>query len=786
MNRVSTFARRHRRARTLLPLAAMLALAAWIACSNDSAPYEPLGNDHGTSLSVVAGAVRDGSRTTVGGAVVTMETISQGMPATARLLREQPALAGKLDTRANAASDDPAGRRVTLTDARGRFAFGDVPAGDYVIQVRADDHLGASLGLTVEPPTALLDTVIADINLTPTGTFSGVATLENAAVHSDIVVYAEGTSYVAVTAPDGSYAITDVPVGGYTIQATHAHYLNDGTSGTITYAGENVGLSSMLLKLDNNIPPVATVTVPAQTMDTVTPIQFLGTGTDLDGTVVLYEWDFEDDGVMDTLSTITGNTQHVFPVAGTYTVKLRVTDNLGAIGLDAKTITISPALPFVYMSITGNDANPGTQASPVKTLAQAYVVAQNQGKTVIWATMGNFAEVPAFLPGIDIVGGHDPSTWAANAGYTLFNVGNQRATANNISVPTAISRVEILTSNQLASTNSIALYSLNSTSALQFTDCIFRASNAGPVMSTGASGSSGLNGSLGGPGTLGACDLLISAPGGAGGASPAGCLGGTGGTGGQSSANGSPGASGLCGGGAGGSGGPWGDPGSAGLNGSPGTPGSTGSSGVVGTYGNIVANEWVTAAGGNGSAGSDGKGGGGGGGGGGQDCVFCSNGTGNGGGGGGGGATGGGGGFGGSSGYGSFAVFLMASTPTFSSCQLFTGNGGNGSTGGIGGFGGVGGPGGIGQTACPSEVGRGGNGGAGGNGGGGGGGGGGNGGLSVGVFYSNGFAPTLSGMSYTLGTPGFGGGGGAAAGGGGPVAPNGANGIAQNAFSHNP
>ena len=536
----------------------------------------------------------------------------------------------------------------------------------------------------------------------------------------------------------------------------------------------------MLLKIDNNIPPVATITVPVQTMETGTPIQFQGTGTDADGTVVLYEWDFENDGVIDATSTVTGNAQHVYTVAGNYTAKLRVTDNLGAIGLDAKTITVNaPVSPYVFMSITGNDLNAGTQANPVLTLVRAYQVAQNDGKTVIKATMGTFSQVPAFIAGIDIVGGHDPSTWTPGSGHTKFAVGTVSATANGISAATTISRVEIITSNQVTPANSIALYSTNSTGALQFIDCIFRAS-ATVLGTNGATGSTGSSGSAGLPGGAGSCDGNSPGSGGGGGASPVGCPGGAGGTGGITSSNGAPGFAGACSGGAPGPGGSWGDPGSAGSNGASGAVGGFGAPGAAsGSSGAISAGQWIPSLGGNGSIGGNGRGGGGGGGGGGQSCTFCNDGSGNGGGGGGGAGGGGGGGFGGPGGYGSIAVLLVTSAPVFNNCLFETSSGGAGRNGGNGGLGGTGGASGIGNTFCSGEIGRGGNGGIGGNGGGGGGGAGGAGGPSVGIIYSSATPPTLIGASYTLGTPGAAGAGGQA-GGGGPFAPAGPAGVMAN------
>lgn len=781
--------RRIRGTRLLLVPCAMVALVAYIACSNDST-YAPLGNDGANrSGEVVAGSVLDQGQTAVKGAIVSIESMTNGVPATALALKSHPELAGKGDQPATI----DAAKRVTTTDDRGRFYFSGLAAGDYAVEVRADNHLGGFANLVVPNTPQTVDTIIVDVNITPTGTFSGVATLENGALlpttHSNIVVYCQGSSYVAVTAANGAYALTDVPVGTYTVRATKSHYLDDSEIGTLTFAGQNLALPAMLLKLDNNIAPVATATVlTAGPYYAGTPISFQAAGSDLDGTVVLYEWDWENDGTMDASSASPGSTNHTYAAAGNYTVKLRVTDNLGAIGLDAKMIAVNPAVPTeIYMATTGVDTNPGTQALPVLTLTKAYQLAQLNSITTIRAALGTYGQVPNFIGGINVQGGYDGTTWTPDVGYTKFNVGTTRANANSITTATTIHRVEIATTPPGPGFNSIALFSQGSSLALVFDNCIFRASQGGPALTPGSSGGAGTPGVAGSGGANGACDADgPGAAGGVGGGSVV-CAGGNGGKGGGSGGvnNATAGFAGACGGGSGGSAGPSGDPGSPGGNGNPGPNGAYGTLGApASANGSIFLNNWVPGVGGNGGNGTDGRGGGGGGGGGGQTCTFCDDGQGNGGGGGGGAGTGGGGGAGGPGGYGSIAVLLIASSPTFQNCQIFTSFGGSALSAGSGGDGGLGGAGGTGASLCsPGEVGQGGNGGKGGDAGGGGGGAGGAGGPSIGIIKGSGSAPSLTGITYTLGsggTPGPGGLSGKLSGVNGPTGPSGAAGVVAN------
>ncbi|MCW3990203.1 MAG: PKD domain-containing protein [Candidatus Bathyarchaeota archaeon] len=54
-------------------------------------------------------------------------------------------------------------------------------------------------------------------------------------------------------------------------------------------------------------------------------------------TLVAYEWDFESDGVIDATGA---KPSRVFPLMGSYTVTLRVTDSLGETSTDALTVTV--------------------------------------------------------------------------------------------------------------------------------------------------------------------------------------------------------------------------------------------------------------------------------------------------------------------------------------------------------------------------------------------------------------------------------------------------------------
>lgn len=71
------------------------------------------------------------------------------------------------------------------------------------------------------------------------------------------------------------------------------------------------------------------------------PITFdASTSHDPDGTIILYEWDWDTDGVYDEAQS-SPTTTHAWATIGSYPVRLRVTDNENATGIIIKTVNVS-------------------------------------------------------------------------------------------------------------------------------------------------------------------------------------------------------------------------------------------------------------------------------------------------------------------------------------------------------------------------------------------------------------------------------------------------------------
>ncbi|MGA1826243.1 MAG: PKD domain-containing protein [bacterium] len=86
--------------------------------------------------------------------------------------------------------------------------------------------------------------------------------------------------------------------------------------------------------------PTASASANPTTGNAPLTLNFFGTATDPDNNIVLYEWDFEGDGVYDWYSSNNGNTSHIYNAAGIYSASFRVTDSTGLTGIDQILITV--------------------------------------------------------------------------------------------------------------------------------------------------------------------------------------------------------------------------------------------------------------------------------------------------------------------------------------------------------------------------------------------------------------------------------------------------------------
>jgi hypothetical protein len=103
----------------------------------------------------------------------------------------------------------------------------------------------------------------------------------------------------------------------------------------------NKALSQQEIQIDMDIPPIASFTwTPVNPMVNQQITFDASVSNDSDGSITKYEWDWNNDGTYDDSKT-TPIATYSWAQAGSYPVKLQVTDNIGVISTKALSVTVS-------------------------------------------------------------------------------------------------------------------------------------------------------------------------------------------------------------------------------------------------------------------------------------------------------------------------------------------------------------------------------------------------------------------------------------------------------------
>lgn len=177
---------------------------------------------------------------------------------------------------------------------------------------------------------------------------------------------------------NGTFETSDSVATDYT-----RTWSNIGTITSILHVTNNLGQTatdSCTIHVGGNAPTAVANASPSNGPVPLS-VNFTCTGNDKDGTIALYEWDFDGDGVFDYSSTTSGNVDHIYTGVGEAVAVCRITDNSGLTGMArTTTTTIRPAVPgsptVTAMASTGG----GNAPLPVNFSGSAV----DDGSIVLW------------------------------------------------------------------------------------------------------------------------------------------------------------------------------------------------------------------------------------------------------------------------------------------------------------------------------------------------------------------------------------------------------------------
>jgi endonuclease/exonuclease/phosphatase family metal-dependent hydrolase len=92
-------------------------------------------------------------------------------------------------------------------------------------------------------------------------------------------------------------------------------------------------------------------------------VNFIADAVDPDGAVIAYNWDFGDGQSSDVVSP-----SHTFQAAGSYTVRLTVTDNFGSTASDAVVVTVTPPVGGASLKVLSWNIEKGRGTDEITSL----------------------------------------------------------------------------------------------------------------------------------------------------------------------------------------------------------------------------------------------------------------------------------------------------------------------------------------------------------------------------------------------------------------------------------
>ncbi len=199
---------------------------------------------------------------------------------------------------------------------------------------------------------------------------------------------------------DGSYELGPAP------EATESRtYLVSGSYDVVVQVTDDLGeTDTAIVTINANVPgniaPFASVSAEPTTGTAPLLVDFDGSvSDDPDGTIDLYEWDWDNDGVFDESSPTDPLASHTFADEGIFEVVLRVMDNQGITDTASVSITVEPGGTENETPVALLTANPLNRTAPFETNFNATGSSDSDGTIVKyeydWESSGSFVELPA-------------------------------------------------------------------------------------------------------------------------------------------------------------------------------------------------------------------------------------------------------------------------------------------------------------------------------------------------------------------------------------------------------
>ncbi|HBG46065.1 MAG TPA: hypothetical protein DDW94_03655 [Deltaproteobacteria bacterium] len=237
----------------------------------------------------------------------------------------------------------------------------------YNFRVRSVDSTGnaaisGNYTFKTEPPADTAPPVISNVQVTDITSTSAVVSWTTDELATSQVEFGTSGSYSAST-----------PIK--TALTTVHSVLVDGLQSFTTYdfravssdaVGNNATSEGMTFVTSNQAPAINNLSASA--LSGIAPLQvdFTAEAVDQDGSIVSYEWDFDGDGVYEYNSGALSSASYTYQNVGTYPVKVRATDNGGAVAVsEPLSISVESAVnkPPVVVSILGTVVQNGSTVS---------------------------------------------------------------------------------------------------------------------------------------------------------------------------------------------------------------------------------------------------------------------------------------------------------------------------------------------------------------------------------------------------------------------------------------